>query len=91
MQKRQNVTIDELIDDGGISITTSIDLADHVQRFYTKLYGCDQTNPLEQIFFLNNLKAGLSDQQKKNLQTDLSEFEIETALSQMAKGEAPIG
>ena len=35
VQKRQNVTIDELIDDGGISKTTPIDLAEHVQRFYT--------------------------------------------------------
>ena len=31
----------------------------------------------------------MSDQQKENLQNDLSEFEIETALSQMAKGKAP--
>ena len=89
VQKRQNVTIDELIDDGGISKTTPIDLAEHVQKFYTKLYSCDQINPLEQIFFLNNLKAGLSDQQKENLQIDLSEFKIETAISQMAKGKAP--
>ena len=89
MQKRQNVTIDELIDDGGISKTTPIDLAEHVQRFYTKLYSCDQTNPLELIFFLNNLKTGLSDQQKEHLQNDISEFEIETAISQMAKGKPP--
>ena len=89
MQKRQNVTIDELIDDGGISKTTPIDMAEHVQRFYTKLYSCDQTNPLEQNFFLKNLKTALSDQQKEHLQNDLSEFEIETAISQMAKGKAP--
>ena len=31
----------------------------------------------------------MSDQQKENLQNDLSEFEIETAMSQMAKGKAP--
>ena len=66
-----------------------IDLAEHVQKFYTNLYGCDQTNPVEHNFFLNNLKAGLSDQQKENLRNDLSEFEIETAISQMAKGKAP--
>ena len=53
------------------------------------MYRCDQTNPLEQNFFLNNLKAGLSDQQKEHLQNDLSEFEIETAISQMAKGKVP--
>ena len=88
VQKRENVTIDELIDDGGISKTTPIDLAEHVQRFYTKLYRCVQTNPLEQNFFLNNLKAGLSDQQKENVQNDLSKFEIETAINQMAKGKA---
>ena len=88
VQKRQNVTINELIDDGGISKIAPIDLTEHVQRFYTKLYSCDQTNPLEQNFFLNNLKAGLSDQQKEHLQNDLSEFEIETAISQMAKGKA---
>ena len=89
VQKRQNLTIDKLIDDGGISKTTPIYLAEHVQKFYTKLYGCDQTNSLEQNFFLNNLKTGLSDQQKENLQNDLSEFEIETAISQMKKGKAP--
>ena len=89
LQKRQNVTIDELIDDGGISKTTPIDLAEHVQKFYTKLYSCDQINPLEQNFFLNNLDVGLSDQQKEHLQNDLSDFEIETAISQMAKGKAP--
>ena len=89
LQKRQNVTIDELIDDGGISKTTPIDLAEHVQRFYTKLYSCDQINPLEQNFFLNNLDVGLSDQQKEHLQNDLTDFEIETAISQMTKGKAP--
>ena len=89
VQKRENVTIGELIDDGGISKTTPIDLAEHVQRFYTKLYICDQTNPLEQNCFLNNLKTGFPVQQKENLQIDLSDFEIETAISQMAKGKAP--
>ena len=89
LQKRQNVTINELIDDGGISKTSPIDLVEHVQKLYTKLHRCDQTNPLEQNFFLNNLKAGLSDQQKEHLQNDLSEFESETAISQMAKGKAP--
>ena len=89
VQKRENVTIDELIDNGGISITTPIDLAEHVQKFYTKLYGCDQINPLEQNIFLIDLKAGLSDQQKENLQINLSEFELETAISQMKKGKAP--
>ena len=89
VRKRQNVTIGELIDIGGISKTTLIDLAEHVQRFYTKLYSCDQTNPLEQNFFLNNLKTGLSDQQKEHLQIDLSEHKIETAINQVAKGKAP--
>ena len=89
MQKRGNVTIRKLVDDDGISKATPIDLAEHVKRFYTKLYRCDQTNPLEQIFFLNNLKARLSDQQKESLQIDLSEHEIETAINQMAKGKAP--
>ena len=37
VQKRQNVTIDELINDGCISKTTPIDLAEHVQKFYAKL------------------------------------------------------
>ena len=89
MQKRQKVTIDELIDDGGILITTPIDLAEHVQKFHAKLFSCDQTNPLEQNIFLNNLKSELSDQQKENLQIDLSEFEIEIAINQMKKGKAP--
>ena len=90
LQKRQNVTINEPIDDGGISKTSPIDLAEHVQKFYANLYRCDQTNPLELNFFLNNLKAGLPEQQKENLQNDLSEFEIETALSQITKGKTRI-
>ena len=89
MQKRQNVTIGELIDDGSISKTTPIDLAEHVQRFCIKLYSCDQINPLEQNFFLSNLKTGLSGQQKEHIQNDLSHLKIETAISQMAKGKAP--
>ena len=89
VQKRQNVTIGELIDDGGISKTSPIDLAEHVQKFCTKLYSCDQISLLEQNFFLNNLKAGLSDQQREHLQNDLSDFEIETDIRQMAKGKAP--
>ena len=89
MQKRGNVTINKLVDDDGISKTTTIDLAKHVLRFYIKLYSCDQSNPLEQIFFLNNLKARLSNQQKEHLQIDLSEHEIETAINQIAKGKAP--
>ena len=60
VQKRGNVTINELIDDCGISKTTPIDLAEHVQKFCTQLYGCDQTNPLKQNLSLNNLKTGLS-------------------------------
>ena len=64
-------------------------IALYVQKFNTKLYSCDQINPPEQIFFLNNLKAGLSGQQKEHLQNDLSDFEIETAISQIAKGKAP--
>ena len=53
------------------------------------MYRCDQTNSLEQNIFLNNLKTALSDQQKENLQTDLSDFKIETAISQMKQGKAP--
>ena len=41
VQKRGNVTINKLIDHDGISKTKPIDLAEHVQRFYTKLYSCD--------------------------------------------------
>ena len=51
VQKRDNVTINKLVGDDGISKTTPVDLAEHVQRLYTKLYSCDQTNSLEQIFF----------------------------------------
>ena len=40
------------------------------------------------FLILNNLKTGLSDQQKENLQSDLSEYEIETAITQIAKGKA---
>ena len=89
VQKRQNVTIDELIDDGGISKTTPVGVAEYVERVYIKLHSCNQTNPLEQSFFLNNLKTGLSDQQKENQQIDLIDFKIETAISQMAKGKVP--
>ena len=60
--------------------------------FRNSIQSCINTIKLilwNKFFFLNNLKAGLSDQQKEHLQNDLSEFEIETAISQMAKGKAP--
>ena len=61
----------------------------HVERFYAELYRCDQTDLAKQNLFLDNITAGLSDQQKNNLQVDFSEQEIETAISQMANGKTP--
>ena len=43
----------------------------------------------KQNFFLDHISAKLSDQQNSNLQVNLSEHEIETAINQMAKGKAP--
>ena len=40
-------------------------------------------------YFSRQHKSKLSDQQNSNLQLDLSEREIETAVSQMAKGKVP--
>ena len=61
-------------------------MLEHVQRFYAELYKRDQTDLAKQHLFLDNFTAGLYDQQKNNLQVDLSEQEIETAISQMTKG-----
>ena len=60
-----------------------------MERFYAELYRCDQTDLAKQNLFLDNITAGLSDQQKNNLQVDLSEHEIEAAISQMAIGKTP--
>ena len=49
---------------------------------------CDQTDLAKQNLFLDNITTGLSDQQKNNLQVDLSE-QIEAAISQMANGKTP--
>ena len=62
---------------------------EHVERFYAELYRCDQTDLAKQNLFLDNITAGLFDQQKNNLQVDLSEHEIEAAISQMANGKTP--
>ena len=88
IQKREKVTINELIDNYGLSTTTPAELVEHV-KFYAELYRCGQTDLAKQNLFLDNITAGLSDQQKNNLQVDLSEHEIETAISQMANGKTP--
>ena len=89
IQKREKVVIQELVDEYGLSRTLPGELVVHVQRFYIRLYGCDQNDTTKQTVFLDNINAKLSDQQNNNLQLDLSEREVETAISQMAKGKAP--
>ena len=64
-------------------------MVEHVRKFYAGLYRCDQTDLSQQNFFLDHISAKLSDQQNGNLQVNLSEHEIETAITQMAKGKAP--
>ena len=53
------------------------------------LCGCDQTDLSKQSFFLDHISTELSDQQNSNLQVNLSEYEIKTAINQMAKGKTP--
>ena len=89
IQKRENVMIQELVDEYGLPRTSPGEMVEHVQRFYTGLYGCDRNDITKQSVFLDNINARLSDQQNSDLQLDLSEREIETAISQMAKGKAP--
>ena len=88
IQKRENVMIQELVDEYGLLRTSPGELVERVQRYYTRLYGCDQNDTTKQTVFLDNINAKLSDQQNSNLQLDLREREIETAISQMAKGKA---
>ena len=89
LQKREKVVISELIDEYGLPRTTPGKLVEHVRKFYAGLYGCDQTDLSKQSFFLDHINTKLSDQQNSNLQVNLSEYEIETAINQMAKGKAP--
>ena len=89
IQKRENVMIQELVDEYDLPRTLPGELVEHVHRYYTGLYGCDQNDTTKQIVFLDNINAKLSDQKNSNLHLDLSEREIETAISQMAKGKAP--
>ena len=89
IQKRKKVTINELIDNYGLPTTTPGEMLEHVKKFYAELYRCDPTDLAKQNLFLDYIIAGLSDQQKSNLQIDFSEQEIETAVSQMANGKAP--
>ena len=65
------------------------ELVEHLRKFYAGLYGCDQTDLSKQSFFLDHISTKLSDQQNSNLQVNLSEYEIETAINQMAKGKTP--
>ena len=65
-------------------------MVEHVERFYAELYKRDQTDLAKQNLFLDNITLRkMSNQQKNNLQVDLSEHKIETAISQMAKGKTP--
>ena len=73
IQKREKVTINELIDNYGLPTTTPAELMEHVERFYAELYRCDLTDLAKENLFLDSITAGLSDQQKNNLQVDLSE------------------
>ena len=81
IQKRENVMIQELVDEYGLPRTKPGELVEHVQRFYTGLYGCDQNDITKQTVLLDNINAEFSDQQNSDLQLDLSEREIETAVS----------
>ena len=78
-----------MVDEYGLPRTSPGELVEHTQRFYTRLCRCDQNDTTKQTAFLNNINAKLSDQHNSNLRLDLSEREIETAISQMAKGKAP--
>ena len=89
IRKREKVTINELIDNYGLPTITPAEMVEHVDRFYAELYKRDQTDLAKQNLFLDNVTAGLSDQQKNNLQVDLSEHQIETAISQMTKRKTP--
>ena len=81
--------ISELIDEYGLPRTTPGELLEHVRKFYAELYGCDQTDLSKQSFFLDHISTKLSDQQDSNRQVNLSEYEIETAINQLAKGKTP--
>ena len=81
--------ISELIDEYGLPRTTPGELLEHVRKFYAGLYGCDQTDLSKQSFFLDHISRKLSDQQDSNRQVNLSKYEIETAINQMAKGKTP--
>ena len=81
--------ISELIDEYGLPRTTPGELVEHVRKFYDGLYECDQTDLSKQNFFLDHINTKLSDQQNGNLQVNLSEYKIETAINQTAKGKAP--
>ena len=89
LQKREKVVISELIDEYGLPTTTPGEMVEHVRKYYAGLYRCGQTDLSQQNFFLDHISAELSDQQNGNLQVNLSEHEIETAINQMAKGKAP--
>ena len=88
LQKREKVVISELIDEYGLPTTTPGEMVEHVRKFYAGLYRCDQTDLSQKNFFLDHISAKLSDQQNSDLQVNLSEHEIETAINQMAKGKA---
>ena len=57
IQKREKVTINELIDYYGLPTTKPAELVKHVERFYAELYRCDQTDLAKQNLFLDNIIA----------------------------------
>ena len=52
------------MDENGLTPTAPRESVEHVQKFYTRFYECDQTDPLKQNHFLSNINAKLSSQQK---------------------------
>ena len=71
IQKRENVMIQELVDEYDLPRTLPGELVEHVHRYYTGLYGCDQNDTTKQTVFLDNINAKLSDQKNSNLHLDL--------------------
>ena len=89
MKKREQTTITKLIDKQGIQKSSPKELLNLGQTFYSKLYQKDETSIPEQNFFFGSINAGISDEQKEDLEIEIIGEEIESAICSMSKGKSP--
>ncbi|KAI8521369.1 hypothetical protein Bbelb_011230 [Branchiostoma belcheri] len=88
-QEGQKKVIKVIRKPDGVVVDTPEEILDTFQSFYSKLYEEGQIDMSEQKYFLNQLQASLQEESKDALERDLTLFELEEALKDMANNKSP--